>query len=59
MPSSATYRRWSREFLVRAQDAPNRNRKVKYLRLAVSNCVRARALEYEKSGEESDDGKKE
>ena len=36
---------WAREFLVQAQETPNRNRKVKYLQLAVSNSVQARRLE--------------
>jgi hypothetical protein len=47
MSSPALHRRWAREYLVRAQEAPHRDRKVKYLRLAVRNCVRARALESE------------
>jgi hypothetical protein len=45
MASAVIHRMWAREFLVRAQEAPNRNRKVKYLQLAVSNSVRARRLE--------------
>src|SRR4030095_14834675 len=45
MLSPATHRRWAREFLARAQEAPNRNRRAKYLKLAVRHSVRARNLE--------------
>lgn len=41
------HRKWAREFLARAQEAPNRDRKLRLLRLAVSNSVRAQALEAE------------
>jgi hypothetical protein len=45
MPSPAVHRRWAREFLARAETAPSRNRKLKYLRLAVDNTLRARTIE--------------
>ena len=41
MPSQATYKRMARVFLTRAYETPTRHRKLKYLRLAVSNSVRA------------------
>jgi hypothetical protein len=47
MPSPAVHRRWAREFLARAETAPSRNRKLKYLRLAVDNTLRARTIEQE------------
>ncbi|WP_162917379.1 hypothetical protein [Dongia deserti] len=47
MPSAAVHRRRAREFLDRAVRAPARNRKLKYLRLAVSNSVRAQNMEGE------------
>jgi hypothetical protein len=47
MPSSVTHRRMARVFLRRADEASSRDRKLKYLRLAVSNNVRARTVEAE------------
>jgi hypothetical protein len=41
------HRKWAREFLARAQEAPSRDRKLRLLKLAVSNSVRAQALEAE------------
>jgi hypothetical protein len=48
MLGSALHRRWAREFLARAQDAPSRQRKLHLLKLAVSNSVRAQILEKER-----------
>jgi len=45
MLSSATHRKQAREYLARADAAPTHDRKVKYLRLAVTNSVRAQQLE--------------
>jgi hypothetical protein len=45
MPSPAVHRRWAREFLAKAETAASRNRKLKYLRLAVDNTLRARKIE--------------
>jgi hypothetical protein len=47
MLPAVMHRRWAREFLALAQEAPNLARKVKYLRLAVSNSVRAQTAEAE------------
>jgi hypothetical protein len=47
MLPAAVHRRWAREFLARAQEAPSQAHKVKYLRLAVSNSVRAQTVEAE------------
>jgi hypothetical protein len=41
------HRKWAREFLARAQEAPGRDRKLRLLKLAVRNSVRAQALEAE------------
>jgi hypothetical protein len=53
MLSAAIHRKWAREFLARAQGAPSRARKVKYLRLAVSHSVRAQTVEVETAPAES------
>jgi hypothetical protein len=53
MLPAVMHRRWAREFLARAQEAPNRGRKVKYLRMAVSNSVRAQTVEAETAPAES------
>jgi hypothetical protein len=45
MPSSATHRRMARVFLTRAYETPTRDRKLKYLRFAVSNSVCAQTIE--------------
>ena len=45
MITPALHRRWAREYLARAQKSPQPNRKRHYLRLAVSNTVRAHRLE--------------
>jgi hypothetical protein len=45
MVTPVLHRRWAREYLARAQTAPQPNRKRHYLRLAVSNTVRAHRLE--------------
>jgi hypothetical protein len=54
MLSPAIHRKWAREFLVRAQEAPSRDSKVKYLQLAVSNSVRAQILEKEAPEKDQD-----
>ena len=41
------HRRWAREFLHRAERASSRRRKADFLRLVVSNTVRAQAVEAE------------
>jgi hypothetical protein len=53
MLSAAIHRKWAREFWARAQEAPNRARQAKYLRLAVSNRVRAQRVEAETAASES------
>jgi hypothetical protein len=53
MLPAGIHRKWAREFLARAQQAPSRSRKVKYLRLAVSNSVRAQTLEADTASWES------
>lgn len=53
MLSAAIHRRWAREFLARAQESANRAQKVKYLRLAVSNRVRAQTVGAETASAES------
>ena len=45
MISAAIHRRWAREFLARAVAAQKRSNKLRFLRLAVNNCVRAQDLE--------------
>ena len=45
MIAATIHRRWAREYLARAQHAKNRDRKRRYLRLAVTNTVCARKLE--------------
>ena len=45
MPSQATHKRMARVFLARAYETSSRDRKIKYLRLAVSNSVRAHSAE--------------
>ena len=45
MITPVLHRRWARECLARAQTAPQPTRKRHYLRLAVSNTVRAHRLE--------------
>ena len=47
MPSPTVYRGWARAYLTRAQAAPTRNRKLKFLRLAVCNTVKAQKVEAE------------
>jgi hypothetical protein len=47
MLSAATHRRLAREYLERAYRAGTRNAKVKYLRLAVMNSMRAQIIESE------------
>ena len=54
MASSAAHRRMARVFLSRAYEAPGRERRLKYLRLAVSNSTRAQSLE---AKEETTDSK--
>ena len=51
MPTPVVHRRWAREFLHRAQNTNSRERKLRYLMLAVDNTVRAQKIE-EKSPEE-------
>jgi hypothetical protein len=43
--SPVIHRKWAREFLARAEAASDRRRKLGYLKLAVSNSVRAQSLE--------------
>lgn len=50
MLSAAMHRKWARECLVRANEAPTRKRKLDYLRLAVRNTARAEILEAETEG---------
>jgi hypothetical protein len=45
MITPVLHRRWAREYLARAERTPQHNRKRHYLRLAVSNTVRAHRLE--------------
>ena len=45
MPSPTVYRGWAREYLTRAQAAPTRNRKLKFLQLAVCSTVKAQKVE--------------
>jgi hypothetical protein len=47
MLSATIHRRWAREYLARAEQAPSRRRKLNYLRLAVANSVRAQNFESE------------
>jgi hypothetical protein len=54
MIAATMHRRWAREYLTCAQHAKNRDRKRRYLRLAVTNTVCARKLE--KRAHESDGG---
>jgi hypothetical protein len=41
------HRKWAREYLARAEQAPGRRRKLTYLRLAITNSVRAQYIESE------------
>jgi len=54
MMSPALHRRWAREFLARAQQATSRRRGRDFLRLAVSNSIRAQELEAEAKSESSE-----
>jgi hypothetical protein len=45
MIAATIHRWWAREYLARAQYANNRDRKRRYLQLAVTNTVCARKLE--------------
>jgi hypothetical protein len=47
MPSPTVYRGWAREYLTRAQAAPTRSRKLKFLQLAVCSTVKAQKVEAE------------
>ena len=47
MVSAVIHRRWAREYLCRAERAMSRDKKRRFLRLAVNNCVRAQTLESE------------
>ena len=58
MVTPVLHRKWAREFLVRAERAPTRARRYRYLRLAVSNTVCAHKLEA-RSGNEMKGGGKE
>ena len=58
MVTPVLHRKWAREFLVRAAQAPTRARKQRYLRLAVSSTVRARKLEARPGDEVTDGGQK-
>jgi hypothetical protein len=50
MLSAAIHRKWARDCLARANEAPTRKRKLDYLRLAVRNTARAEILEAETEG---------
>ena len=52
MLSAATHRRLAREYLERAYRAGTRNAKLKYLRLAVRNNMRAQIVEDESTASE-------
>jgi hypothetical protein len=52
MLSAAIHRRLAREYLDRAYRAGTRNAKVKYLRLAVRNSMRAQIVEAESTASE-------
>ena len=54
MMSPVLHRRWAREYLARAQQAPSRRRGLDLLRLAVSNSIRAQELEAEATSEPSE-----
>ena len=58
MIAATIHRRWAREYLARAQHATSRDRKRRYLRLAVTNTVCARKLEKRahESGDPASDG---
>ena len=45
MISPHLHRKWAREFLARAQETQDRQRKLYLLKLAVSSSVRAQRLE--------------
>lgn len=47
MVSAVIHRMWAGEYLCRADRATSRDDKLRLLRLAVNNCVRAQALESE------------
>jgi hypothetical protein len=53
MLSATIHRRWAREYLARAEQAPNRRRKLNYLRLAVTNSVRAQNIESEPDADQA------
>jgi hypothetical protein len=52
MLSAAIHRRLAREYLDRAYRAGTRNAKLKYLRLAVRNNMRAQIMEAESTASE-------
>jgi hypothetical protein len=52
MLSPVIHRKWAREYLVRAERAPSRRRKIDYLGLAVINTVLAKRLEAEQTASE-------
>ena len=56
MVSPIMHRKRAREYLARAEQASDRRRKLKYLRLAVSNTVRATNIKAEKDSEASGGG---
>ena len=58
MVTPVLHRKWAREFLIRAEQAPTRVRKQRYLRLAVSNTMRAHKLEARPGDEMTDGGEK-
>jgi hypothetical protein len=47
MLPATVHRKWAREFLARAETAPDQPRKLKYLRLAVDNTLRAQTVEHD------------
>ena len=57
MLATVLHRKWAREYLARAEQARDRNRKCRYLQLAVRNTVSAWKLEAEKAqGDAQEEG---
>ena len=52
MLPAVVHRKWAREFLDRAQSADSRTGKLKYLRLAVDNTLRAQTVEHDNDSQE-------
>lgn len=59
MVTPVLYRKWARQYLAHAESASTRDRKCRYLQLAVNNTLCARKLEaemIEDSAEEASSG---